>query len=282
MSNHLLQKQSNTAAEHKRFAFIELMLIWEGSLTAKHVSEQFEIHEKLSAQIIKQYKSIYPENIEFNAQLNGYECASSMRAQFTDGSLHDYVNIIANEDSITHLAMPSRNLKPLLVRPILQAIREQRRLKIEYASVNRAQFTERLIQPHNIVFDGLRWHVRAYCEKNHAYRDFVLSRFSNQSPSELLGSADQFDLQDELWQSIVKVEIIPDPRLSLDRQGIIALDFDMEETGSGFNKVIPVRAALLLYFIKRLGLDAYHNKPQAQQIILSPECAESLKEYLPD
>jgi len=282
MSNHLVQKQSNTDAEHKRFAFIELMLIWEGSLTAKHVSEQFELHEKLSAQIIKQYKTLYPENIEFNAQLNAYECSASMRAQFTGGSLHDYVNMIGSQDSITHLAMPSRNLKPLLVRPILQSIREQRRLKIAYASVNRAQYTERLIQPHNIVFDGLRWHVRAYCEKNHAYRDFVLSRFSHESPSELLDSADQFDLQDELWQSIVKVEIIPDPRLSLDRQGIIALDFDMDETASGFNKVIPVRAALLLYFIKRLGLDVYHNKPQAQQIILSPKSAESLKEYLPD
>lgn len=282
MNNHLMQKQSNTDAEHKRFAFIELMLIWEGSLTAKHISEQFELHEKLSAQIIKQYKTLYPENILFNAQLNGYECTKNMRAQFSSGSLHDYVSVIGNEHTITHLAMPSRNLKPELVRPILQAIREGRRLKIEYASVSRAQFSERFIQPHNMVFDGLRWHVRAYCEKNHAYRDFVLSRFSNQSPSELLDFADQFDLQDELWQSIVKVEIIPDPRLSLDRQGIIALDFDMEETESGFNKVIPVRAALLLYFIKRLGLDAYHNKPQAQQIILSPECAESLKRYLPD
>lgn len=35
----------------------------------------------------------------------------------------------------------------------------------------------RLIAPHTLVYSGMRWHVRAYCDKNHDYRDFVLSRF---------------------------------------------------------------------------------------------------------
>lgn len=35
----------------------------------------------------------------------------------------------------------------------------------------------RLIAPHTLVFTSMRWHVRAYCEKNGDYRDFVLSRF---------------------------------------------------------------------------------------------------------
>lgn len=281
MSNHLIQKQSNTDAEHKRFAFIELMLIWEGSLTAKNVSEQFELHEKLAAQIIKQYKNLYPENIEFNAQLNGYENTNSMRAQFTSGSLHDYVNIIASESNITQLGMPSRNLKPVLIRPILQAIREQRRLNIEYASVNTPQFSSRVIQPHNLVFDGLRWHVRAYCENNQAYRDFVLSRLSDQAPSIMLDAADHFDLQDELWQTQLNVEIIPDPRLDDNRARIIALDYDMQSSEAGYFKVIPVRAALLMYFLQRLNLNVYHHQAVAQQIILSPDCAEKLKAYLP-
>ena len=34
----------------------------------------------------------------------------------------------------------------------------------------------RLIAPHTLVYTGMRWHVRAYCEKNGQYRDFVLSR----------------------------------------------------------------------------------------------------------
>lgn len=281
MNNHLMQKQSNTDAEHKRFAFIELMLIWEGSVTASNVSAQFELHEKLSAQIIKHYKNLYPKNIEFSTELNGYKCAANMRAQFTDGSLHDYVNIIAIESNITQLGMPSRNLRPKLIRPILMAIREQRRLKIEYASVNTPQFSSRVIQPHNLVFDGLRWHVRAYCENNQAYRDFVLSRLSDQQPSELLDAAHHYDLQDEDWQTQLKVEIMPDPRLDQNRARIIALDYDMELGEQGYSKVILVRAALLMYFLQRLNLNVYHHQAVAQQIILSPDCAEQLKAYLP-
>jgi hypothetical protein len=48
-----------------------------------------------------------------------------------------------------------------------------------------------------------------------------------------------------------------------------------------FSKTMPVRAALLMYLINRLGLDQYHNKAEAQQIILSPDCQQLLKPYLP-
>lgn len=34
----------------------------------------------------------------------------------------------------------------------------------------------RLIAPHTLIYTGMRWHVRACCEKNRQYRDFVLSR----------------------------------------------------------------------------------------------------------
>jgi hypothetical protein len=37
----------------------------------------------------------------------------------------------------------------------------------------------------------------------------------------------------------------------------------------------------LMYLINRLGLDQYHNKPEAQQIILSPDCQQLLKPYMP-
>jgi len=38
----------------------------------------------------------------------------------------------------------------------------------------------RLIEPHTLVYTGMRWHARAYCEKNGQYRDFVLSRLHGQ------------------------------------------------------------------------------------------------------
>lgn len=286
MVSHLTEKESNSAVDQKRFAFVELMMIWEGRINARHISDQFELGLKLAAHVIQKYKNLYPENIEYEASTESYVPSSAMVAQFTAGSLQEYIQLIAAGESVTQLAMPTRNVNPLVVRPILQAIREQKRLNIAYASVSHPEFTARVIQPHNIVFDGMRWHVRAYCEKNNAYRDFVLSRFDANAPSEILGGADHFDLQDEQWQLLLEVEIIPDPRLDANRSRIIALDYDMKSIGQGerasYVKVMQVRAALLMYLITRLGLDQYHNKPEAQQIILSPDCQQALKDYLPN
>jgi hypothetical protein len=282
MASHLIEKESNSAVDQKRFAFIELMIIWEGQVNAAHISQQFELGVKLAAHVIQKYKNLYPENIEYHAVTESYITSKTMVAQFTGGSLQEYVQLIANGESVTQLAMPTRNVNPNLVRPILQAIREQRRLSIAYASVSHPEFKTRIIQPHNIVYDGLRWHVRAYCEKNQGYRDFVLSRFNAETPSELLDAADHYDLEDKLWQTILDLEIIPDPRLDKNRCRIIALDYDMEPSAKNpYVKVMKVRAALLMYLINRLGLDQYHNKPEAQQIILSPDCQQLLKPYMP-
>lgn len=286
MVSHLTEKDSQSTVDQKRFAFLELMAIWEGRVNASHISEQFEIGDKLAAHVIQKYKNLYPDNLQYDAASISYLPSNTLVAQFTGGTLQEYIQLIASGESVTQLAMPTRNVNPVVVRPILQGIRENRRLSIAYASVSNPEFTSRIIQPHNIVYDGLRWHVRAFCEKNNDYRDFVLSRFDANTPSELLGSADHYDLEDTLWQTLLDVEIIPDPRLDENRKRIIALDYDMNEIGVKPNqyyiKSIKIRAALLMYLINRLGLDQYHNKPEAQQIILAPQCQQALKSYLPD
>lgn len=50
------------------------------------------------------------------------------------------------------------------------------RLETEYVSCNTPNVNLRLIEPHTLIYTGMRWRVRAYCEKNGQYRDFVLSR----------------------------------------------------------------------------------------------------------
>lgn len=279
---HLLDKLKSSSKDQKRFSFLECVLIWEGHIVPQTLANQFEIHKKQSELLIHEYMELYPENIRFDGKSLVYQIGEAFVPQFTDGELQSYMQQTAMGESVTQLAMPSRNVKPELIRPILIAIREQQRLRIQYASVSSPEFSERYIQPHNIVFDGLRWHVRAYCEKNQGFRDFVLSRFHPDEVSELAGKADHYDLEDEAWHQLLDVTIIPDPRLDDQRQRLIALDYDMSDSEGAFSKTMSVRAALLMYFINRLGLDQYHSKPEAQQIILAPTCKAELKDYLPD
>jgi hypothetical protein len=281
MVSHLTEKESNSVIDQKRFAFLELLLIWEGRIQPKHLVQQFELGEKLAKHVIQKYKNLYPDNIQYHGASESYQPSANMVAQFTSGTLQDYMQFMANTATVSSLELPTRNLQPTLVRPILQAIREQLRLEIGYASVSNPEFAVRTIQPHHLVFDGMRWHVRGFCEKNNDYRDFVLSRFQPDSPAQLLDGADHFDIQDEVWNNLLHVEFMPDPRLDENRARIIALDYDMPLTDKGYRKTQQVRQALLMYWVQRMGLSQYHNNPQAQQIILTPECDQALKEYLP-
>lgn len=280
MASHLTEKESNSVIDQKRFGFLELLLIWEGRVQTQHIAKQFELSDQLAKHIIQKYKNLYPQNIEYSGTDNSYQASQSMVAQFTSGTLQDYMSFMGSNETVSALELPNRNLQPALVRPILQAIREQRRLEIAYASVSNPDFTVRVIQPHHLVFDGMRWHVRGFCEKNQDYRDFVLSRFQPESTAKLLEVADHFDIQDEVWNNILDVSFMPDPRLDENRARIIALDYDMQTTNKGYQKTLKVRQALLMYWIQRMGLNQYHTNPQAQQIILTPESDQALKKYM--
>lgn len=71
---------------------------------------------------------------------------------------------------------------------------------------------------------------------------------------------------DEAWHTEVVLEIGPHPDLSDNQQRAIEMDYGMEEGRAQ----IPVRRALLLYALKRLGLDTdpAARRPQDQQIVL--------------
>ncbi len=280
MSGHLKQQQENSTIDHKRFQFLELLLIWEGSIAAAAIAQHFEISQQLAGHVISKYKNLYPHHLIFNGAQAHYVASDGFIMQHCLGSLDEYI-ALSNDSNpqIEMLVTPIRKLDPKLVRPILKSIRDKQRLSIQYASVSNPDYASRTIQPHNLVFDGLRWHVRAYCEKNQAYRDFVLSRFNGDSAL-ISGQAQHSAEQDSLWNTILDLEITPDARLDDNRQRIIAMDYDMQVTDGGFIKVIKVRAALLMYLMQRLRLDRYHEKAQVQQIIVSPACRERLQAYL--
>lgn len=111
----------------------------------------------------------------------------------------------------------------------------------------------------------LRWHVRAYCEKNGDFRDFVLSRFRGEP--ELLGSSDKSAADDEAWQTEVKIRIKPDPRLSREQKQVIAEEYGMKRS----QLVISTRGPLVQYTLQQLQIDPkmLDGRATAQQLIVA-------------
>lgn len=262
-----------------RYRLIETVAWWEGRLTTKHLIQSFGISRQQASNDINTYITEHaPRNLTYDKQLKGYVPSKLFKPLFIDNSASAYLHLLyQNNERAPHieglalayahtkvLEVPDRTIRPEILRPLLKACREGLRLEAEYVSLTNPDPEIRLIAPHTLVYTGMRWHVRAYCEKNRQYRDFVLSRLRGEP--ELLNKSENSITEDEVWNTEVAVVIEPDSRLTLVQRAIIETDFGMLDG----QLVIPSRRALVKYVLQRYQIDPkkLEPKPAAQQIVV--------------
>lgn len=197
---------------------------------------------------------------------------------FTQGTAHEYLMMIHQqynqEDTFeffnwgdaqsTVLNVPERAVSQKIVRGLIAAARANLRVDIDYVSLSTPEVRGRIIAPHSLVYDGIRWHVRAFCEDRSSYRDFVLSRFRNEP--DLMDKSPNTREYDDDWNHQVKLTITPNPYLSEKQQCIVADDYAME------NKELEIttRQALAHYYLRRMGTtqneELLKNQPEVHQL----------------
>lgn len=273
----------------KRFSFIENVVGWEGQINATYIATKFQLTRQAASGVLKSYREHFPMHLEYRQSNKAYIATDFFNANFlthiSDNTFEKYLTDIETSGAIQtvrqehfcyEIQAPLRNINPLQVRPILRAIREKLAIDIGYISLSSPDYLDRIIEPHALIFDGLRWHVRAYCRKNQAFRDFTLSRFNGVADFE--GKATHTVEKDELWNTNVDVVIEADPRFNPQQKRIIEQDFQMING----QKVIATRAAFVNYLLRRLRIDSYQNSPEEQQIVLSQQCRKRISVYLPN
>jgi predicted DNA-binding transcriptional regulator YafY len=271
-----------------RYRLIETVAWWEGRLTTVHLTQSFGISRQQASKDINTYITEHaPKNLTYDRQIKGYVPSKQFKPLFIDDSASAYLHLLyQNNARAPHveglalayahtkvLEVPDRSIKAEILRPLLKACREHLRLDIDYVSLNSPEPEGRTIAPHTLVYTGMRWHVRAYCEKNREYRDFVLSRLRG-VPDLMDGETENGISGDDQWNSEVNVIIKPDERLTLTQKAIIQEDFGMVDG----RLRIPCRQALVKYVLQRYQIDPKNMdpKPEAQQIVV-----ENLKELKP-
>jgi predicted DNA-binding transcriptional regulator YafY len=262
-----------------RYRFIETIALWEGRLTTRHLCETFGIGRQQASKDINNYlREVGPGNLEYDKYLKGYKPAADFTPRVTRGLADEYLHLMARNNELMNvfeslalnvanvevLSQPVRDVKPEVLRPIMQAARQQKRLEVDYVSISNPDREGRIIVPHTLVYTGLRWHVRAWCEKNREYRDFVLSRFRD--IPEIMDKSIHGVEADQEWNTRVTIRIVPDPRLSTEQQEVVKVDYGME----GGALEVTTRAKLIPYALKLLHIDpqAEPAEPMAQQIIV--------------
>jgi predicted DNA-binding transcriptional regulator YafY len=273
-----------------RYRLIETVAWWEGRLTTGHLMQSFGISRQQASKDINTYINEHaPENLAYDKRLKGYVPSAQFAPRFIDDSASAYLHLLNQNHERAHyieglalayahtevLQVPDRTIRPEVLRPLLKACREGLRLECEYVSFSTPNGETRLIAPHTLVYTGMRWHVRAYCERNGEYRDFVLSRFRG-TPDLMADDSAHGRDGDDGWNTAVQVIIEADSRLKPEQQAIIESDYGMQDG----QLVIDTHGALVQYVLQRYQIDPnkVHAKATAQQIVVAN--LDELKQWL--
>lgn len=273
-----------------RYRVIEIIALWEGRLTTNHLMQNFGIGRQQASKDINSYLSdIAPGNLVYDKYLKGYKPSGTFGPKLTTGHADEYLHILSRTedmtatfdsldmgfDHTTSVRPIARNISPDILRPLVQAIREQKRVDICYMSLKNGIEEERIISPHTLVCTPLRWHVRAYCEHSNGYRDFVLSRI--RGVPDLNDKAKYGKGDDELWNTNINIELKADSRLSEGKKRVLEYDFAMKD---GLLS-IETNASLIQYVLDAYNINIYMQNavPEGQQLEIHNR--ETLRPYLP-
>ena len=274
---HKHLKQLNWGAE-RRNAFIEFRVFWHGRINRSDLMETFGISLQQASLDLTGYSEQWKRNLVYDKSQRAYVRGKNFTPHFITPSAEDYFaqlravdqGLVSRKHSWVSAfpgygatPTPARGVAPETLRDVLAAIHEPAALQVTYQSMSRPEPSARWIEPHALAFDGFRWHARAFCQNDQAFKDFLLSRIVEIGKRGPVTADQQSDTD---WHSEVVLEIGPHPDLSPTQRLAIEMDYGMEEGVAQ----IPVRRALLFYALKRLGLDTdpAARQPQDQQIVL--------------
>ena len=252
----------------QRYQLIEVLLQWEGEFCSNHLSDYFGLGRPQVSKVIKAYQSeVCETNFTYDKARKRHVATSTFTPFVTLGAVDEYLDFVRRLGSHNQISpqqvfclpnaeflpMPRFGIEPEIFKGINRAIANKLRIEVDYRSVNAPNKDGRIITPHAIAHSGVRWHVRAYCEKNHDFRDFVLTRFVGEVAEE--GPSEINPADDKAWHTLVDVEIVPHPYLTEEQQAVVARDYGMTDG----KRVLEVRASLLTYLLKMLQLNIHEE-----------------------
>jgi len=262
----------------QRLRFIEFRLSWDGRINRGDIIEVFGVSVPQASLDLREYMDRAPGNVEYDKSRKSYFAVPAFKPVFTNPTAENYfaqLTMSGHDESSSGLhgvlnftppfdvlPSPERRMDFSTLRTIVQAIKAKEAIEIKYQSISTDLAGWRWIEPHALASDGMRWHVRAYCQHRLAFRDFVLGRILDtrgKRPSDMSPESDKE------WNDHLRLIIAANPGLAAGQREIIERDYAME---NGKAEIV-VRRALLFYLKRRLGVDDGANQsPSAQQIII--------------
>ncbi len=247
----------------RRLEFIDYRLCWCGHINRSDLVKFFGISIPQSSLDLAEYISRAPNNLEYDRREKVYLRTKNFKPVFdicdpnrylneiyfvTSGCLSGAESYLEDIPSVACFVPPKKNVKLEVLSAIVYAIKNHQAIEITYSSMTHPEPHTRKIAPHAFGFDGVRWHVRAYCYNNEDFRDFVLSKIT--AVGQVFDSGVD-SAEDVKWNLVVSICVVPNPKLTEAQKKSVELEYGMENG----EVVFKCRQALLFYYLKTLRLD---------------------------
>jgi hypothetical protein len=269
-------------ATRQRLQYIEIMAFYCGLVTRNDVARAFGISDAAATKDLSLYGRLAPDNLIYKQNLFGYVPAPAFEAIVADltpasvlpmfahnltGMSGPYGEALIFGIPAESLPVPARLPDRHLTAQVLRAVAQKKKLLVHYRSLSDRNSDEpRIIEPHSLCHNGLRWHLRAYSEETFDFRDFVLSRIAEaQMLEEAAESSAEFD---EEWVEQLSLVLVPHPGLPEKKQLNLLMDYGARDG----EITIEVRRALLGYLLQQLSVDTspdHSRNPHAYQLIVA-------------
>lgn len=261
-----LTNDENWAAR-ERLRRIEFLLWWRGWVGRQDLVESFGISPAQASGDLQRYAGINAGAMMYHTSRKRYEAMAGMVCHYHVPSWEEAVATLlggvaplrGTQDGggrADVVMMPQRACDPLVARRVMIALQEGRWLEVRYASLSGGVHAWRRIVPARVAWDGHRWHVRAWCENNSAWRDFVLGRMSKANwPIE--GAVDV--PVDRDWETRVTVRLKINPLLDHEQREALRMDYGL----AGEVLELKVREAMKSYVLaNHLIEESYRELPR--------------------
>ena len=245
-------------AQKQRLAYIDFCLLFKGSLCRIDLVEKFAVGLSAGSRDFNLYKELAPNNLTYDAKLKRYFQTAQFEPLFEHDAQRTLAKLANNISDgfdaigdVSYPVEPSSNLNVpniFLVAKVVQATLNKFAVEVEYTSLTSGN-QKRVIVPHSIVDNGLRWHVRAFDRKSESFRDFVLTRIhqvNRATEAKLFEGPDA----DNEWNRMITLQLAPHPK-NIQYPEAIELDYGMTNGMCEVN----VRAAMAGYLLRRWNVD---------------------------
>ncbi|ROT94730.1 WYL domain-containing protein [Marinobacter sp. R17] len=244
----------------ERLAHIEFLAYFTGRVTRKDIMMRFDVGSAAATRDLSAYIEAAPDNIVYDPRQKHYVAISDFRCQLplsADKCLSTLTSgfgdvMDGKEDfrcaHFIELEKPALDITATFSR----AISLKRPVEITYVSTSSGE-SSRVVCPHSLMNNGLRWHTRAYDRKRSKFSDFVLNRVVSAKllSRESVGSNEVVG-EDADWSECVKLIIEAHPRL--DRHSRLAIEKEFGMQDGCFSK--EVRKAQVGYLLNSWNVDS--------------------------